>query len=116
MSENMLVIGKIKEGHTEQVRAIIDEGPPFSLWDSTLERHLIFLGDNRVAFFFEGRAGLFDAIKQVAKDPGVLQQMMRIGEHLDGAPGQPSLVFEWNREDEAKKRMDESDRWESFAG
>lgn len=114
--DTVLIVGTIKPGRSDEVRAIIEEGPPFSLWDSTIDRHNIYLGDNQIVFAFTGKTGMIDGVKTIAQNPKVLQQMLRLGHHLEGAPKQPELTYSWSREEEQKTRMQQTDGWETNAG
>ena len=91
-----LVTARIRPGSEEAVRAILREGPPFQLPETTLERHTVFVCGDEIVFLFEGVHA--DAeVKRLVHERNVLGQAGRIGLHLAGRPRFPEEVFAWSR-------------------
>lgn len=91
-----LVTAKVRRGAKDAVRAILREGPPFKLPDTSLERHTIFLAGDEIVFLFEG-VHAEEEVKRLLHDPHVLGQASRIGLLLTGRPRMPEEVFSWSR-------------------
>lgn len=86
----------LREGSAEKVRAILAEGPPFDIGDTSLERHEVFLAGDELLFLFEGAAAEAEARRLLAH-PRVLDQAGRIGAYAAGSPRFPQEVFAWER-------------------
>jgi hypothetical protein len=91
-----VVAVRLKPGSVEKVREILREGPPFDLEQTSLERHLVFLGGDELIFFFEG-GHADEKAKQLLASCRVLGQASRIGVHIEGTPRLPEEVFGWER-------------------
>ena len=54
MSHQIAVIAQIRPGKRAELERTLDQGPPFSLAEHGLTRHVAFLGDTDVVLVFEG--------------------------------------------------------------
>jgi hypothetical protein len=86
----------VRRGSENAVRALLCEGPPFQLPDTSLERHTIFLAGDEIVFLFEGPSAE-EEVGRLLRDRHVLGQASRIGLHLTGPPRTPAEVFSWTR-------------------
>lgn len=91
-----VVTAALKPGAAARVAAILREGPPFDLADTSLERHEVFLGDDELVFLFEG-PGADGEARRLFKKPRVLDRVRRIGPHLAAKPRLPREAFSWER-------------------
>jgi hypothetical protein len=91
-----LVTAKLRRGSTDAVRAILREGPPFELPETSLERHAVFLGGGEIVFLFEG-VHAEEEVRRLVRSPHVLGQASRIGLHLTGRPRMSEEIFSWER-------------------
>ncbi len=92
----LMVTGKLRRGSKEAVRAILREGPPFQLSQTSLERHAVFLSGDEIVWLFEGVHAERE-VKRLLGDPHGLGRAGRIGLHLTGRPRMPEEVFSWER-------------------
>jgi hypothetical protein len=90
---------KLKRGSESRVRAILRQGPPFDLADTSLERHDVFLAKDELVFLFEGPHARREAVRLLER-PDVLGPASRLAAHLRGRPRLPEEVFSWERPDE----------------
>jgi hypothetical protein len=91
-----LVTARIRRGSKDAVRAILRQGPPFQLPDTSLTRHTVFLAGDEIVFLFEG-VHADEEVRRLVHQPDVLGQASRIGAHLTGRPRFPEEVFSWER-------------------
>ena len=92
----LMVIAKVRRGSKEAVRAILREGPPFELPETSLERHAVFLAGDEIVWLFEG-VHAEQEVERLIGDPRGLGRASRIGLHLAGRPRLPEEVFSWER-------------------
>jgi hypothetical protein len=97
-AERILILVPIRRGTSEQALALIEQGPPFGLLASGLERHSVFVSEREVVFLFEGEdaAALLD---RLARDPALLRAAARWRGLLAGRPRLARLGFAWARLD-----------------
>jgi hypothetical protein len=90
------VVVPIRRGRVEEARRLIEEGPPFDVEQSGIERHHVFVSEREVVFFFEGEgaAGAVDALSQ---SPDVLKAAVRWRGVLAGRPRLAEERFGWTR-------------------
>ena len=91
-----LVTAKVRCGSKEAIRAILREGPPFQLPETSLDRHTVFLAGDEIVFLFEG-VHAKEEVTRLIHDRQVLGQASRIGLHLTGRPRMPEEIFSWER-------------------
>ena len=94
--QHYLITVQVRRGSSEAVRRILREGPPFDLKDTALERHMVFLAGNELAFLFEGPHAEEEAGRLLAR-PTVLGRASRLGAHLAGRPRMPEEAFSWTK-------------------
>jgi hypothetical protein len=88
------VVVPIRRGSAETARRLVEEGPPFDLECSGLERHHVFVSEREVVFFFEGdSAGA--AVDALSRSPRVLNAAARWRGILAGRPRLAEEEFGW---------------------
>jgi len=100
-ARRLVVVLPLKTGARDEVRALLDAGPPFE--PETIEglvRHEVFLTADEVVFMFESDLGV-DALAPVLSQPDVWQAAAAWHEHIDGPPRIAEGVFAWSRTEEA---------------
>ena len=83
-------------GSGAEVRELLEEGPPFDLEASSLDRHEVFLTGDELIFVFEGPRAREEAERLMAS-PEVLDRAGRLGAHMTGSPRLPEEVYSWER-------------------
>jgi hypothetical protein len=91
-----VITARLRRGAGPKVRAILREGPPFDLADTSLERHQVFLAGDELVLLFEGPEADREA-RRVLESPNVLGQASRLAAHIRGRPRLPEEVFSWER-------------------
>lgn len=94
-----VITAKLKRGSASKVRAILEQGPPFDLADTSLERHDVFLAHDELVFLFEGPQADREAMRLLER-PDVLGPAGRLAAYLRGPPRLPEEVFSWERPEE----------------
>jgi hypothetical protein len=90
------VVVPIRRGRAETARRLVEEGPPFDLECSGLERHHVFVSEREVVFFFEGdTAGA--AVDALSRSPRVLNAAVRWHGILAGRPRLAKEQFGWTQ-------------------
>lgn len=70
MSHQIAVIAQIRPGKRDELERTLDQGPPFSLAEHGLTRHVAFLGDTDVVLIFEGEQPFGD-VRRLAASLGL---------------------------------------------
>jgi hypothetical protein len=70
VSHQIAVVAQIRPGKRQELERTLDAGPPFSLAEHGLTRHLVFLGDTDVVLIFEGDQPLGD-VRRLAASVGL---------------------------------------------
>jgi len=96
MSRLVLVV-PLREGTAARARELLDEGPPFELGASELERHEVFLTDREAVFLFE-TAGDEPPLRLQAGDPTLRKAAAAWRECLAGRPRKAETAFSWTRQ------------------
>jgi hypothetical protein len=91
----IVVVIPLREGVQDQVRAVLDSGPPFDLEESGLRRHEVFLTDREALFVFDTADE--SAVRSLLADPGVLAAATVWGEFADGPARLGEEAFAWAR-------------------
>jgi hypothetical protein len=94
-----VITAKLKRGSESKVRAILQQGPPFDLADTSLERHEVFLAKDELVFLFEGPNAAREAVRLLERRD-VLGPASRLAAHLRGRPRLPEQVFSWEQPEE----------------
>jgi hypothetical protein len=95
MSRLVLVV-PLKEGAAPRARQLLEEGPPFELGASELERHEVFLTDREVVFVFETegtrrRSSSGRGTRPLRKAAAAWRECMA------GRPRKAETAFSWTR-------------------
>jgi hypothetical protein len=94
------VVVPLRPDAIEAARQLIDEGPPFSLEDTSLEAHVVFLSDHEAVFVFEGPDAR-KTVEHVVGESGVWQAATAWRACLDGKPRVADRAFTWRRPEAA---------------
>ena len=86
-------------GSGAAVRELLEEGPPFDLESTSLDRHEVFLAGDELIFVFEGPRAREEAERLMAS-PEVRDRAGRLGALMAGAPQLPEEVYSWERPEE----------------
>lgn len=94
-AHRLAIIVPLKQGAREEVRALLEAGPPFDPNAvQGLDRHEVFLTSNEVVFLLEfGRAT--DVLAEFS--PEIWQAGSAWYEHLEGPPRIAEDVYSWLR-------------------
>jgi hypothetical protein len=96
-ARRLVVLLPLKAGAREEVRALLDAGPPFDPEEiDGLVRHEVFLTAGEVVFLFESDLGV-DALAALLSQPTTWQAAAAWHEHIDGSPRIAEGVFAWSR-------------------
>jgi hypothetical protein len=90
------VVVPLREGTRPLVELLIEQGPPFDLAETGLERHEVFLTDREVVFVFEGHDARV-AIEQLLGEADVWRAATAWRDCLSGQPMLAQEVFSWER-------------------
>jgi hypothetical protein len=93
-TQRIAVIAKLKAGSREQAEEIIEQGPPYALDQSGLERHSVFLASNSVVFVFEGQ-NVERVVRLLVDDPEISAGFGVWGTVLEGTPELAHERFFW---------------------
>jgi hypothetical protein len=97
----LMIVLPIKPGSYDEVRALLDAGPPFDPETiDGLERHEVFLTAAEVVFSFESFLGR-DALAKLLSQPEIWQAAAAWQQHVDGPPRIAENVFAWLRPQES---------------
>jgi hypothetical protein len=96
--ERVVVVAPLKEGMRELARALIEEGPPFDLQASGLERNDVFLARDEVIFVFEGRQ-VREAVERLMQEPNLWRAALDWEACLTGRPELAEITYSWRREE-----------------
>jgi hypothetical protein len=89
----IVVVIPLREGVQDQVRAVLDSGPPFDLEESGLRRHEVFLTEREALFVFDGAGE--DALRSLLADPGVRAAATVWAEFADGPARIGEEAYAW---------------------
>jgi hypothetical protein len=92
----LVVTARLEPGSAPKVLEILDDGPPFDLEGSGLERHAVFVGDDQLVFLFEGERAEREAAR-LLDESSVLDSAGRLGQYIEGSPTFPREAFSWER-------------------
>jgi len=96
----LAVVLPLKPVAQDQVRALLDTGPPFDPEAiEGLERHEVFLTGTEAVFVFESSLGM-GALAALLANPQVWQTAGAWREHVGGPPRIAESVFSWSRAEE----------------
>jgi hypothetical protein len=92
----VVVVVPLKEGPRERAMELVEQGPPFDVELTHLERHEVFLSDNEAIFDFETPGGE-PPIKLDAESPALHEAAKAGAEVMAGSPRKAVQVFSWDR-------------------
>lgn len=95
-SKRLLVVAPLRPGSREQVRALLQKGPPFDPDAVSLAQHEVFLTDREALFLFEVNGGPADVGRLLGK-PSVWKATTAWSKHLVGPPRVAEVVYAWRR-------------------
>jgi len=95
-AQRLAVVLPLKKGAREQARRLIEEGPPFDPALSSLERHLVFLGERELVFLFEGDEAR-RTIGELLSRAGVLKTALAWRPFLAGPPRVLENLYSWTK-------------------
>jgi hypothetical protein len=93
VTHQIAVVAQIRPGKRQELERTLDAGPPFSLAEHGLTRHVAFLGDTDIVMIFEGDQPLGD-VRRLAASLGLghLTKMATLAAN----PRVLSQSFAWN--------------------
>ena len=93
---HFVVTARLRPGAAPKVIELLEEGPPFDLDESGLERHMVFVADDELVCVFEGDRAE-EETGRLLEASSVLEGAGRLAEHIEGQPSLPREVFSWER-------------------
>lgn len=95
--EQLAIVVRLKPGLEEEARNLIQQGPPFEIGESGLERHTIYLSAGEVVFVFEGREveWIIDAMVQDPFRPMLSDAFENWRPLVDAEPRIARPTFSW---------------------
>ena len=97
----VVLTAAIRPGHEDEIRRLLEEGPPFDLGSTSFERHEIFIAEGRIVFLFEGIHAERE-LERLLHDPATLGAAGGLAEHLDELPVVAAEAFSWERPTETE--------------
>jgi hypothetical protein len=94
--KRVLVVAPLREDAQTTVRLLIQDGPPFDLTGTGLERHEVFLTDREAVFVFEGDDPRV-AVERLLGEATVWRAAVAWRECLAGRPRIAEQAFAWDR-------------------
>jgi CBS domain-containing protein len=97
--DRVIVIARFRPEQREQVRGLLEAGPPYDLEESGFDRHAVYLGAHEVAFVFEGPEVEWE-VDDLADDffrPHVREALAQWRTLLEEEPHIGRPVFVWER-------------------
>jgi hypothetical protein len=104
------VVVPLVPGAHEAARALLEQGPPFDLEQSGLERHEVFLTPDEVVFVFESRVGA-EAWEPLLADPKLWERAAAWRDHIAGPPRIAESAYFWARADGPPRSNGASEGW-----
>jgi hypothetical protein len=95
MSRAVLYIAPIDPAQRERLLRTFSGDPPFDLPATRLDRHAVYLGEQQVAFLFEGEDPEA-AVRELAEDHDLQVEVMELAGAVR-APRPLTPVFDWRR-------------------
>jgi hypothetical protein len=89
----IVVVVPLREGVIDQVRELVDKGPPFELAEAGLRQHQVFLTDQEALFFFDTADDI--ALHRLFADPNVWAAATVWGEFAGGPARIGEEAFAW---------------------
>ena len=91
----LVIVVPLKPGNRDEARRLLDQGPPFPLDETDLERHEVHLTEHEAVFVFEA------AEDPTLRLPGNDPSLQRLAEEWEAImadqPRKAQTVFSWTR-------------------
>jgi CBS domain-containing protein len=97
--ERVALIARFDPEQAEQVRELLEEGPPYDLAESTIDRHAVYLSSREVVFVFEGPDVQWQ-VEDIADEffhPAIRSTLADWRKLVDEEPRLGHPVFAWER-------------------
>ncbi len=95
-AKRLLVVVPLRPGSREQVRTLLQQGPPFDPESVSLAQHEVFLTDREALFLFEVNGGPA-AVGRLLGKPSVWKATAAWSKHLAGPPRVAEVAYSWQR-------------------
>jgi hypothetical protein len=92
------VVVPLKPGVYEEAARLVASGPPFTLADSPLDGHCVYLTDREALFVFEGPEAQH-VVEAIIGEASVWQAATEWRDLLADKPRVADSVFAWHRDD-----------------
>jgi hypothetical protein len=92
----LVLVVPLKEGAAARARELVEEGPPFELETTELDRHEVYLTDSEAVFVFE-TAGDEPPLRLRAGNPMLRKAAAAWRECMAGRPRKAKTLFSWTR-------------------
>jgi hypothetical protein len=92
----LAVVVPLRPERVADAQALIAEGPPFDLSDTTLEEHTVYVSGNEAVFVFVGRDARA-VLEQLVGESSVWEKASAWRACLDGKPRLAEPGFAWAR-------------------
>ncbi len=110
--EQLAIVARLKTGAENEARKLIEEGPPFEIPESGLERHTVYLSAGEVVFVFEGPEveGIVDAMIEDPFRPTLSDAFGSWRPLVEDKPRIARPVFSWQQEVGGTRTEEEAQR------
>jgi len=92
------VVVPLRPGAYEAAAKLVDSGPPFTLAESPLDGHCVYLTEREALFVFEGPDARL-VVEQILGEASVWDAASAWRDLLAGKPRVADIAFAWRRED-----------------
>jgi len=92
------VVVPLRPGAYESALRLVDAGPPFTISDSLLDGHCVYLTEREALFVFEGPEARL-VVEQILGEASVWEAASSWRELLAGKPRVAEIAFAWRRDD-----------------
>lgn len=94
--KRVAVVVPLRPGGREAARLLIEQGPPFDLGDTGLERHEVYLTDREAVFVFEGPHPR-QAVERLLGEADVWRMATAWRDCVGGRPRLAEDAYAWDR-------------------
>ena len=98
--EQLAIVARLKPGAEDEARKLIEEGPPFEIADTGLERHTVYLSAGEVVLVFEGHEveGVVDSMIEDPFRPALSDAFASWRPLVEEQPRIARPVFSWQQD------------------
>lgn len=95
--EQLAVVARLSPGAESEARRLVEQGPPFDIAGSGLERHAVYLSAGEVVFVFEGPEveWVVEAMIEDPFRPRLSDALAGWRELVEGEPRIARPAFSW---------------------